>query len=179
MRAHALDDLVRRRAISGYTVERDAGYLDARRPTLTYRMYRDRRGAQHARRFIADMAALGALVTLTGTRGNLRGAGDVQRTAQMTVTARFDGEQALAGALALVRERYHARGRDPVPGSWWLPDVRIAGCGPLQGTMPALAQSVSLPRGTAVALTLSTRRLVPGARVGRVRVLGEWAELLR
>jgi hypothetical protein len=110
-----LDELVRRRAISGYTVERDAGYLEARHPTLTYRMYRDREGVRHARRLVAEMKAIGAGVTVAATAGNVRS--HILRNAHITVTARFERERDLARALAVVRERYHAVGRDPVPAA--------------------------------------------------------------
>lgn len=174
----ALDELVRRRRITGYTVERDAAYLEADRPTLTYRMYKDRSGTVNANHFISDMTGIGASVTLGATAGNIRSAGGIRRTAQMTVTARFGSKRELVMALAVVRARYHALGDNPVPGSWWLPDVRVAGCEELGGTIPVIAQSVRTRRGTAVALTLSSGRLLPGARIGRVRVLGEWIKML-
>ncbi|MFZ0214767.1 MAG: hypothetical protein WAM30_02390 [Candidatus Dormiibacterota bacterium] len=172
------DALVRRRTVSGYTVEHDATYLFGRQPTLTYRMYRDRRGAAHVLRFIADMRELGARISVTAAVGNLATPRGIRRNAQVTITAVFDREWELLRALALVRTRYHARGSAPLPGSWELPDVRLTGCAPLAGTMPVIAQSLRTGDGVAVTLTRSTHRLLPDLRLRPVHVLSEWAPLL-
>ncbi|MGH7919590.1 MAG: hypothetical protein ACREQM_06560 [Candidatus Dormibacteraceae bacterium] len=174
----AFDALCHERRITGYTVERCAGYLRARRPTLTYRMYRDPDGRRHATRFAIDMTRLGARTATAPAAGNLRLEDGIQRTAQVTVTAWFQDLRTLTRALGLIRRRYHAGGTRPVAGSWWLPDVRLSGCGELPGTIPAIAQSLGARQGVAVALTADGDLMVPGARLDRVRVLGEWAELL-
>jgi hypothetical protein len=173
-----LDALVRRRTVSGYTVEGDAAYLWGRQPTLTYRMYRDRRGAAHVLRFIADMRELGARVSVTAAVGNLATSRGILRNAQVTITAVFDREWDLRRALALVRTRYHAHGSAPLPGSWELPDVRLTGCAGLAGTMPVIAQSLRTGDGVAVTLTRSPHQLLPDLRLRPVHVLREWASLL-
>lgn len=174
----ALDMLVRRRTISGYTVEREADYLWAQRPTLTYRTYQDRSGAVHASRFAADLQGLGAVITMTAATGNLGTGAGILRSPQVTVAATFPERRGIARALALVRRRYHARGERPVTGSWWLPDVRLSACPGLAGTMPVVAQWGRTGSGVAVVLTLTARRLLPGLGMRRVHVLSEWADLL-
>jgi hypothetical protein len=174
----AFDRLLRDGAISGYTIEQDAGYLRPAAPTLTYRMYQDGPGAANAGRFGIDMLALGADVRWMLAAGNLPEGPLIRRSAQVTVIASFPSGDLLEEALALVRTRYHAAGADPVPGSWRWPDVRVTGCCSPGGMAPAVAQSGPTGEGTAVALTLAGRRLLPGLDVAPVFVLCEWVELL-
>lgn len=172
------DVLCRCRRITGYTVEPEAGYLRARRPTLTYRMYRDPAGLGHARRFAADMARLGARLEAWPATGNLQVAGEIHRTRQVTVRATFAHHRSLARALSLVRRRYHAAGLRPVPGSWVIPDLRLTGCGPLPGTMAAFAQALRTPRGVAVTLTTEPILSLRGLHTYPVQVLDDWSALL-
>jgi hypothetical protein len=176
--APAFDRLLREGAITGYTIEQDAGYLRPSAPTLTYRMYRHGAGAANAGRLGIDMLGLGAEVRWMRAAGNLQDGSRIQRSAQVTVIASFPSQDALDDALLLVRTRYHAGGTDPVPGSWRWPDVRVTGCRPPMGMAAVVAQWGATSEGTAVALTLAGRRLLPHLDVAPVLVLDEWLDLL-
>ncbi len=173
----ALDALCRSGRITGYTMERDPRYLGARRPTLSYRMYRDAAGLHHARRFAAEMRRLRARTAVAATAGNRRLGPVLERTAQLTMTATFGDQRALARALTVVRHRYYAAGARPEAGSWWLPDVRLTGCHELPGTVPALTHSLPTAEGLAVALTTESRPLLRRSRLTQVQVLEEWLAL--
>ncbi|HYW24279.1 MAG TPA: hypothetical protein VE953_08935 [Terriglobales bacterium] len=84
----ALDRLVAGGRISGYTVEADTSYLDADRPTLTYRMYAGHSTSRHnLDRFCSSMAGLGAELRASRLLGTTAGAGGLLRTQQICVHA--------------------------------------------------------------------------------------------
>lgn len=173
-----LDELVAAGLATGYTVEEDAAYLTARRPTLTYRMYSDR-AASHRNlgEFAAAMAELGAAIRLSRVEGVMPRPGSLAgRTRQLCLTAEFTSQAALHAAAALVQRRFTAS-RAAAPGSWRLPDVRISGAEP-PGTVPAYAHQWRAGRATAVLLTLSPLAPLAGARTSRVRIMRSWLEFL-
>jgi hypothetical protein len=169
----ALDRLVARGRISGYTVEADTSYLDADRPTLTYRMYAGHSTSQHnLDQFCSTMTCLGAELRASRLLGTTSGAGGLQRTQQVCVFAVFADDCALGRATALVKNRFTC-GPDAVPGSWRFPDVRITG-GEATGTIPVWAHRW----GAVVTLSFSSMSPVPGGVRAGVRVLACWTDLL-
>jgi hypothetical protein len=129
----ALDRLVAGGRISGYTVEADTSYLDADRPTLTYRMYAGHSTSRHnLDQFCSSMAGLGADLSASRLLGTTAGAGGLLRTQQICVRAVFADEHALGRAAALVRAgqaRRRSRGRDLVSGAGGRPADDVASSG--------------------------------------------------
>ena len=79
-----LDHLVAVGRLTGYTVEEDTDYLEARVPTLTYRMYADGAASNlNLVAFAAAVAELGAVMRLSRVRGNVAYAGLIQRSNQL------------------------------------------------------------------------------------------------
>ncbi len=173
-----LDQLVAAGGATGYTVEEDATYLAARRPTLTYRMYSDR-AASHRNlgEFAAAMADLGASMRLSRVEGVMPRLGSLGgRTSQLCLTAEFTSQVAVRAAAAVVQRRFTASCA-AAPGSWRLPDVRISGAQP-PGTVTAYAHQWPAGTATAVLLTLDPVAPLAGARTSRVRILRSWLEFL-
>src|SRR5260370_35186541 len=70
MIASELDRLVLSGRVTGYTVEEDTGYIGARVPTLTYRMYIDGPESHlNLGAFAAAIADLGTTMRLTRFQG--------------------------------------------------------------------------------------------------------------
>lgn len=173
-----LDELVSVGRLTGYTVEEDTGYLDARVPTLTYRMYADGAASNlNLGAFSAAVADLGAEVRLSHVRGNVAYAGVIQRSNQVCLTAEFASERALDKAVEVVRNRFVAA-PSAAPGSWRYPDVRVACAEPIETSEVFAHQWVTREAG-AVALTLESEPPAPGARSVRVRVLRSWVSFLQ
>jgi hypothetical protein len=169
----ALDRLVAAGRISGYTIEADTSYLDADRPTLTYRMYAGHSTSQHnLDQFSSTMAGLGAELRASRLLGTTASADGLLRTRQICVCAVFADDRALGRATALVKDRFTC-GPEAVPGSWRFPDVRITG-GEAIGTIPVWAHRW----GAAVTLSLSPMSPAPGGVCAGVRVLARWTDLL-
>ena len=172
-----LDDLVATGRLTGYTVEEDTGYLEARVPTLTYRMYAG--GATSNRNldaFAVEVADLGAALRLSRVRGNVAHAGLIQRSNQICVTAEFASERALEQAVAVICNRFVAAPA-AAPGSWRYPDVRVAGAESI-ATCEVFAHRWPTGGARAVALTLEPEPPAAGARTVQVRVLTSWVAFL-
>ena len=170
-----LDRLVSAGMLSGYTLEDDSSYLDARRPTLTYRMYSE--GAKSHRNlgeFVAALADLGAQLRLSPVTGTVAGA-CLRRSRQLCVTGTFRWDWQVEEAVALVERRFTAGAGAAVPGSWRYPDVRITAVAPA-GTIAAWAHR--WVEAGVVVLALSPAAPAPGGTVSRVRVLERWLDLL-
>ena len=169
----ALDRLVACGRIPGYTLEADTSYLDADRPTLTYRMYAGHTTSRHnLDQFCSLMADLGAELRASRLLGTTAGAGGLLRTQQVCVCAVFADEHMLGRATALVKDRFTC-GPEAVPGSWRFPDVRITGGGSTD-TIPVWAHRW----GAAVTLSLSPTSPARGGVCAGVRVLACWTDLL-
>lgn len=168
-----LDRLVADGRLSGYTVEEDTSYLEAERPTLTYRMYD---GHSTSRRnldeFCLVMAHIGADLRTSRLVGTMAAPGGLVRTDQICVTAAFDDDQMLGLAVGLVEDRFTC-GPGAVAGSWRFPDVRISRAAP-PGTIAVWAHRWT----AAVALALSSTPPAPASRCVGVRVLACWTDLL-
>ena len=173
-----LDDLVARGRLTGYTVEEDTAYLEARVPTLTYRMYAGGAAARlNLGAFSAAVADLGAVIRLSRVRGNVAYAGLIQRSSQVCLTAEFASERTLDEAVEVVRSRFVAA-PSAAPGSWRYPDVRVAGAAPVD-TCAVFAHRWAAGRAKAVALTLEPEPPAPRARTVQVRVLKNWVDFLQ
>lgn len=168
-----LDRLVADGRLSGYTVEEDTSYLEAERPTLTYRMYA---GHSTSRRnldeFCLVMARIGAELRTSRLVGTTAAPGGLARTDQICVTAAFDDDQMLRLAVALVEDRFTC-GPGAVAGSWRFPDVRISSAAP-PGTIAVWAHRWA----AAVALALSPIPPAAASSCVGVRVLACWTDLL-
>ena len=168
-----LDRLVAGGRLSGYTVEADTSYLDAERPTLTYRMYT---GPSTSRRnldeFCLAMIRVGAELRTSRLVGTMAAPGGLVRTDQTCVTATFDDDRRLGLAVAQVEERFTCS-PGAVAGSWRFPDVRISGAAPA-GTIAVWAHRWA----GAVALSLSRIPPAPEGSCVVARVLACWSDLL-
>jgi hypothetical protein len=173
-----LDQAVARGRVTGYTIEEDTGYLDARLPTLTYRMYAD--GPESHRNlgeFAAAMAGLDARMRLSRVHGTVAEAGVLRRSRQLCLTAEFDGDRELGRAVELVERRF-TYAPAAAPGSWRFPDVRIAGGAP-SDTAAVYAHRWQGGKACAVVLTLDAEAPAAGGVTSRVRVLQSWVGFLR
>ena len=173
-----LDDLVAVGRLTGYTVEEDTGYLEARVPTLTYRMYADGAASNlNLLAFAVAVAELGAEMRLSRVRGNVVHAGLIQRSNQLCLTAAFASERTLDQAVEVVRNRFVAA-PTAAPGSWRYPDVRVVCARPID-TSEVFAHHWAADEARAVALTLEAEAPVPGARTVQIRVLRSWVSFLQ
>ncbi len=173
----SLDDLVAAGQITGYTLEEDTAYLEARVPTLTYRMYADG-AASHLNlgAFAAAMAELGAAMRLSRVRGNLGVSGAIRRSKQLCLIAEFASTSALDDAVQVVYGRFIAAPA-AAPGSWRYPDVRVVGTEPV-GLSAAYAHHWKTDRGSVVALTLDPEPPLAGGRTVPVGILRNWVAFL-
>ena len=145
-----LDRLVADRRLTGYTVEVDTSYLQATRPTLTYRMYAGCAvSVRNLDVFCAAMNGIGAELQASRLTGTTAVPDGLVRTDQVCVRAGFEDDRTLGRAVALVENRFTQR-PGAVPGSWWFPDVRIS-AGTPRGTIAVWAHRW----GHAVALALT------------------------
>jgi hypothetical protein len=168
-----LDRLVADGRLSGYTVEADTSYLDAERPTLTYRMYAGHSTSRHnLDEFCLAMIRVGAELRTSRLVGTIAADGGLVRTDQVCVTAAFDDDRMLGLAVSQVVDRFVC-GPGAVAGSWRFPDVRVSGAAP-PGTIAVWAHRWA---GT-VALSLSRIPPAPGGSSVGVRVLPCWSDLL-
>ena len=173
-----LDDLVVDGRITGYTIEEDAAYLEARVPTLTYRMYADG-AASHLNlgEFAAEMAELGAAMRLSRVRGNLGDSGAIHRSRQLCLTAEFATSRALDRAVQVVYRRFIAAPA-AAPGSWRYPDVRVVGAEPDE-LSAVFAHHWKMDRSSAVALSADPKPPLAGGRTVPVRILRNWVAFLQ
>lgn len=172
-----LDGLVAAGRITGHTLEEDAGYLRARVPTLTYRMYAE--GSESHRNlgeFAAAVAELGPRMRLSRVEGVVAIGARLHRSRQLCLTAEFADADSLAAAAGLVHRRFTAL-PGAAPGSWRLPDVRMLGGRP-PGTVAAYAHFWPDAGGSAVVLTLDAAPPLPGASSRGVRILESWLAYL-
>lgn len=173
-----LDRLVAVGRLTGYTIEEDSAYLEAKIPTLTYRMYVDGAASQqNLGAFAAAMAELGAAMRLSRVRGNLGQAGSIRRSRQLCLTAQLGSTTAMDDAIEVVHRRFIAAPA-AAPGSWRYPDLRVVGAEP-QVLSVAFAHCWKADDATAVALTLDSEPPVFGAQTVRVSVLKNWVEFLQ
>src|SRR5258708_12469652 len=99
MIASELDRLVLSGRVTGYTVEEDTGYIGARVPTLTYRMYIDGPESHlNLGAFAAAMADLGTTMRLTRVQGAVAYRGAIWRSRQLCLAVAFAGERAMGDA---------------------------------------------------------------------------------
>src|SRR5258708_26146836 len=130
MIASELDRLVLSGRVTGYTVEEDTGYIGARVPTLTYRMYIDGPESHlNLGAFAAAMADLGTTMRLSRVQGAVAYQGSIWRSRQLCLTAEFAGEGALGDALDIIHDRFVAAPGAP-PESRWLACVAAPGAEP-------------------------------------------------
>jgi len=171
-----LDQLVRAGDITGWGFERSIAYLGARRPTMSYRMYRghDDQDANLGA-FLREIAPDGARVEVSEAQGAVSAStgwrpptataeplDGVWRSRQVVLTISFVSETQLTRAAELVAERFtRGTGSSHRPGSWWVPDARVCGtsnCPP--GMIAARAHSHRVRDGHFV--VLSAAAMVPG-----------------
>jgi hypothetical protein len=172
-----LDRLVLARRVTGYTVEDDTGYISARVPTLTYRMYIDGpESHMNLGAFAAAMADLGTTMRLSRVQGAVAYQGAIWRSRQLCLTVEFAGEEALGDALDIIGDRFVAA-PEAAPGSWRFPDVRVTGAEP-RSTAPAFAHHWQHGRGGAVVLTLDEDPPAGNAMTAPVHVLRSWVSYL-
>lgn len=172
-----LDHLLLSGRVTGYTVEDDTGYLGARVPTLTYRMYMD--GAEshlNLGAFASAMADLPATMRLSRVEGAVAYEGSIWRSRQLCLTAEFASESSLGDALNIINDRFVAAPA-AAPGSWRFPDVRVTGAAP-RGMAGAYAHRWQSGRATAVVVTLEEEPPTDGARTATVHVLRSWVRYL-
>ncbi len=177
-----LDELIGQGSITGYTVEPPPLYLESLTPTMTYSMYAgDELSRGNINAVLDDLAELGARLTVRPVQGNVRPEdGPIERTNQARIAARFNDGEHLEQALRRIRRRYIAgSGSSWQAASWLYPDVRVTGVGsaPL-GTIPAVAHTMPVYRGSVVILSLSPRPPLVGMRSYRVFLLDRWASYL-
>jgi len=173
-----LDHLVTSGQVTGYTVEEDTGYLGARVPTLTYRMYMDGPESHlNLGAIAAAMAELATAMRLSRVQGTVAYEGLIRRSRQLCLTSEFAHERALLAALRIVNERFIAAPA-AAPGSWRYPDVRVSGAEPA-GTAGVFAHRWLGNRASAVLLTLEREPPAEGARTHCVQVLQHWLAYLR
>jgi hypothetical protein len=173
-----LDHLVVSGRVTGYTVEQDTGYIGARVPTLTYRMYMDGPESHlNLGAFAAAMADLGTTMRLSRVQGAVAYQGAIWRSRQLCLTVEFAGERALGEALDIVHDRFVAA-PDAAPGSWRFPDVRVTGTRP-RSTASAFAHHWPYGRDGAVVLSLDEDPPVRGASTTPVHVLMSWVGYLK
>lgn len=174
MRSSAvLDRLVADGRLSGYTVEEDTSYLEAERPTLTYRMYAGHStSSRNLDEFCLATTRIGAELRTSRLVGTTAAPIGLVRTDQVCVTAAFDNDRMLGLAVALVENRFTCS-PGAVAGSWRFPDVRISGSAP-PATIAVWAQRWA----AAVALAPSSVPPAPEGRYVGVRVLACWTDLL-
>jgi hypothetical protein len=172
-----LDHLVVSGRVTGYTVEEDTGYIGARVPTLTYRMYMDGPESHlNLGAFAAAMADLGTTMRLTRVQGAVAYRGAIWRSRQLCLTVEFAGEGAVGDALDIVYDRFVAA-PEAAPGSWRFPDVRVTGAEP-RSTAAAFAHHWPFGRDGAVVLSLDENAPARGARTAPVHVLRSWVRYL-
>ncbi|HKB32746.1 MAG TPA: hypothetical protein VKF16_02675 [Candidatus Dormibacteraeota bacterium] len=177
MIASELDRLVLSGRVTGYTVEEDTGYIGARVPTLTYRMYIDGPESHlNLGAFAAAMADLGTTMRLTRVQGAVAYRGAIWRSRQLCLTVEFAGEGAMGDALDIVYDRFVAA-PEAAPGSWRFPDVRVTGAEP-RSTAAAFAHHWPCGRDGAVVLSLDEDAPARGARTSPVHVLRSWVGYL-
>lgn len=174
MVVRVLDALVAAGRVTGYTIEEDTGYLTARRPTLTYRMYAE--GAESHRNlgeFAAAMSRLAVSMRLSRVAGVVAGAGGVRRSRQLCLTAELACGRRLDAALGLVARRFTAAPA-AAPGSWRYPDVRVTGAGTPGDAVQAFAHRYG---GGVVVLTPGAEPPVTGGRTFPVGLHASWLDL--
>ena len=172
-----LDRAVVTGRVTGYTLEEDAGYLNARLPTLTYRMYADGPESHlNLGEFAATIAGLDARMRLSRVDGTVAEAGALRRSRQLCLTAEFDRERELERALELVQGRF-TYAPTAAPGSWRLPDVRVAGAAPTD-TAAVYAHRWQNGKINAVVLTLDAEAPAGGAVTSRIHILRSWVGFL-
>lgn len=172
-----LDRLVLAGRVTGYTVEENTGYIGARVPTLTYRMYMDRPESHlNLGAFAAAMADLGTTMRLSRVQGAVAYQGAIWRSRQLCLTVEFAGEAALGDALDIVHDRFVAAPA-AAPGSWRFPDVRVTGAEP-RSTAGAYAHRWQHGHAGAVVLSLNEDAPAGGAVTAPVHVLRSWVSYL-
>ena len=194
-----LDRLVQAGQITGWGFEQSIAYLAARRPTMSYRMYRgDEEQDANLGAFLREVATEGARVDVSEAQGSVGAAtgwrpptadelpaDGVWRSRQVVLTISFQGEAQLRRAAEVVAERFTRRtGSDHRPGSWWVPDARVSGtpnCPP--GMVEARAHSRRTRDGHFVVLSAaaSTPRSAPfpGARTHQLFLPESFGAFLR
>lgn len=173
-----LDHLVVSGRVTGYTVEEDTGYIGARVPTLTYRMYMDGPESHlNLGAFAAAMADLGTTMRLSRVQGAVAYQGAIWRSRQLCLTVEFAGERAIGAALNIVHDRFVAA-PEAAPGSWRFPDVQVTGTQP-PTTATAFAHRWPYGRDGAVVLSLDEDAPARGARTAQVHVLKSWVSYLQ
>ena len=172
-----LDRLVLIGRVTGYTVEEDTGYIGARVPTLTYRMYMDGHESHlNLGAFAAAMADLGTTMRLSRVQGAVAYHGTIWRSRQLCLTVEFAGERALGDALDIVHDRFVAA-PEAAPGSWRFPDVRVTGAEP-RSTVAAFAHRWQRGHAGAVVVSLHEDAPAAGAVTAPVHVLQSWVSYL-
>src|SRR5258708_8256603 len=102
MIASELDRLVLSGRVTGYTVEEDTGYIGARVPTLTYRMYIDGPESHlNLGAFAAAMADLGTTMRLTRVQGAVAYRGAIGRSRQLCLPVEFAATGAMVAPLPI------------------------------------------------------------------------------
>ncbi|MFI5168631.1 MAG: hypothetical protein ACHQQS_18655 [Thermoanaerobaculales bacterium] len=173
-----LDRLVLAGRVTGYTVEEDTGYIGARVPTLTYRMYMDGPESHlNLGAFAAAMADLGTTMRLSRVQGAVAYYGTIWRSRQLCLTVEFGGEGALGDALDIVHDRFVAA-PEAAPGSWRFPDVRVTGAEP-RSTAAAFAHYWQQGHASVVVLSLNEDAPARGAVTAPVHVLRSWVSYLQ
>lgn len=158
-------------------MEEDIAYLEAKVPTLTYRMYMDGPESHlNLGAFAASMADLSTTMRLSRVKGSVAYRGSIWRSRQLCLTAEFATEGSLADALSIVHERFVAA-PEATPGSWRFPDVRVTGAEPLR-MAGAYAHLWKNGLASAVVLTLDEEPPAEGARTAPVHVLRSWVSYL-
>jgi hypothetical protein len=173
-----LDRLVLAGRVTGYTLEEDTGYIGARVPTLTYRMYMEGRESHlNLGAFAVAMADLGTTMRLSRVQGAVAYDGSIWRSRQLCLTVEFAGEASLGDALDIVHERFVAAPA-AAPGSWRFPDVRVTGAEP-RCTAGAYAHRWQRGNSSAVVLSLDEEPPAGGAQTAPVHVLRSWVSYLK
>ncbi|MDQ6637989.1 MAG: hypothetical protein M3Y62_09430 [Candidatus Dormibacteraeota bacterium] len=189
-----LDRLAGAGRITGWGLECSIAYLAARRPTMSYRMYRgDDAEDLNLGAFIREVASRGAQIAVSEAEGCVAahhgwrppGGGfatrGVWRSRQVVLTISFASDRELRFAAQVVAERFTRRVEaGHLPGSWWVPDARVSGtpnCPP--GMILAKAFTRRAGRRHAVVLTPGGPAPFSGARTHPVFLPEPFGRFLR
>lgn len=174
-----LDRLAGAGRIRGWGLKRSIAYLAASRPIMSCRMYRGAAAEDsNPGAFIREVASREAQIAVSEAEGSVPehhgwrppGGGlaipGVWRSRQVVLTISFASDRELRIAAQVVAERFTRRVEaGHLPGSWWVPDVRVSGtpnCPP--GMVLAKAFTRRAGRRHAVVLTPGGPAPFSGAR---------------